>query len=339
MTPSPRPRARRRRLFVLVAALLLLGATVLLSLTVGSRAIGVARSFEVLWAPDGSRDALVVHELRVPRTALAVVVGLALAVAGAVMQALTRNPLADPGILGVNAGASLAVVGAVALGLASGITQYLWFALVGAAVAGLGVHLLASAHGHGANPGRLALAGVTVSAALAAVTETVILLDREAFNEFRFWVAGSLEGRTWTVLTTVLPLMVVGVLLALALGPALNVLSLGEESGRSLGVRPGQVRALALVSVTLLAGAATAAVGPIGFVGLAVPMVARALVGHDHRWVVGLSLVLGPAWVLAADCAARVVLAPEETQVGIVAALVGAPVFLLVARRGRIPSL
>lgn len=339
MTGGTRSRTRRRRTLTLLLALVVLALAVVVSLAVGSRAVGFGRSLELLLTPDGSADSMVVHDLRVPRTAVALAVGAALGVAGALMQAVTRNPLADPGILGINAGASLAVVAAVATGLASGITGYVWFAFLGAGVAGVGVHLLATGAAHGTSPGRLALAGIAVSAALAAVTESIILLDREAFNEFRFWVAGSLEGRGWTVLEAVGPFILAGTVLALLLGPALNVLSLGDESSRSLGVKPGAVRGVSLLAITLMAGAATAAVGPITFVGLAVPMVARALVGHDHRWVAALSLVLGPVWLLTADCLARVVVAPEETQVGIIAALIGAPVFLAVVRRGKVPAL
>lgn len=338
MTLTPRTRRTSRRVAAVGLSLALLLAAVTASIWLGSNSLAPTRVWELLLHPDGSHDSVVVHELRLPRTAVAVCVGAALALAGAVMQALTRNPLADPGILGVNAGASLAVVLGVVLGVGTGVSSYVWCAFAGAAVAAVGVHLLAGGGGVAA-PARLALAGVTVSAALAAVTEALILSDQRAFNEFRFWVAGSLEGRGWDVLSTVGPFLAVGAVLALALGPALNALSFGDDTGRALGVRPGWVRGAALLSITLLAGGATAAVGPIGFVGLAAPMVARAWVGHDHRWVAGLSLLLGPVWVVTADCLARVVIAPEETQVGIVAALVGAPLFVAVVRKGKVPSL
>ncbi|MFC6154671.1 FecCD family ABC transporter permease [Nocardioides yefusunii] len=327
----------------MACAALLLVLACAASLVVGSNPIAPARVGEVLLSPDGTQASVVVNELRLPRTAVAVAVGAALALAGAVMQALTRNPLADPGILGINAGASLAVVLGVVLGFGSGLGSTVWFAFAGASVAGAGVHVLAGGSGQqragSGSPARLALAGVTVSAALAAVTEALVLSDQQAFNEFRFWVAGSVEGRGWDVLIAVGPFLLVGGVVALALGPSLNALSMGEETGKALGVRPGRVRALSLLAVTLLAGGATAAAGPIGFVGLAAPMLARALVGHDHRRVAVLSLLLGPVWVLVADCLARVVIAPEETQVGVVAALIGAPVFVAVVRRGRVASL
>lgn len=324
---------------VLGVALTLLVLAVIVSLSVGSKQIPVERVWSLLMTPDGSHDAAVVRELRLPRTVVAIAIGAALGLAGALMQSLTRNPLADPGLLGVNAGAALAVVLAVALFGADGIVAYLWFAFAGAAVAAIGVYVLAGAGRHTATPARLALAGVAVSAALTALIQTVILADQEAFNEFRFWAAGSLEGRGWDVLLAVAPFLVCGVVFALLLGPALNAMALGDETGRALGARVTRVRVLSVLSVTLLCGAATAAVGPIGFVGLAVPMIARALVGHDYRWVALVCLALGAVWLLFADALARVVVSPQEVQTGIVAALLGGPVFVAVVRRRKVPSL
>lgn len=327
------------RAALLAGALVVLALAVVLSLSVGSNAIAPGRTWRLLLHPDGSVDAEVLRDLRLPRTVVGLAVGAALGLAGSVMQSLTRNPLADPGILGINAGASLLVVLAVAVSGVAGIWFYLWFALVGAAAASVGVYLLAGTGRAATTPARLALAGVAVSAALAAITQTVILADQEAFNEFRYWVSGSLEGRGWAVLGAVAPLVALGAVTALLLGPALNALSLGDEAGRALGVHLVRTRGLAMLAVTLLCGAATAAVGPIGFVGLAVPLLARALVGHDQRWIGLLCLVLGPAWVLLADTLARVVVAPSEVPAGVVAALLGAPVFVAVVRRRKIPSL
>ncbi|GAA3945768.1 FecCD family ABC transporter permease [Pseudoclavibacter caeni] len=274
-----------------------------------------------------------------PRTAMGLVVGMALGVAGALMQSLTRNPLADPGILGVNAGASFAVVLAVALTGVSGISFYLWFAFAGAAVAATAVYALGAAGHTQATAVRLALAGVAISAALQALTDAVILSDQAAYNEFRFWVAGSFEGRGWDILLVVAPFIAVGLALALLLAPALNALALGDETGRALGVRVARARTLTMVAVTLLAGAATAAVGPIGFVGLAVPFLSRWLVGTDQRWVTVFSALLGPVWLLVADVLARVLVRPDEVQVGIVASLIGAPIFILIVRRRQVAAL
>jgi iron complex transport system permease protein len=335
--PRRRPGAVRPVAVLAAAAVLVL--VVLLSLSVGSNPIPLARAWTLLLHPDGSQQSIVLHDLRLPRTVVALVVGAALGLAGALMQSLTRNPLADPGVLGVNAGAGLAVVLAVAVLGVSGVWSYLWFAFAGAAAASVAVYALGAAGRQSATPVRLALAGVAITAALSALTQTVVLADQHAFNEFRYWVSGSLEGRGWPVLAATGPFILVGTLLALAVGPALNALALGDEAGRALGVRVARTRTLTMVAITLLCGAATAAAGPLSFVGLAVPFLARALVGSDQRWVSAMSLVLGPAWLLGADVLARVLVAPQEVPVGIVAALAGAPFFVALVRRRKVAAL
>lgn len=327
------------RAAAVVGVLVALALAILLSLSVGSKPIPLGETWRILLSPDGSQNATVLHELRVPRTVMGIVVGMALGVAGALMQSLTRNPLADPGILGVNAGASFAVVLAVALTGVSGISFYMWFAFAGAAIAATAVYSLGAAGRSSATPVRLALAGVAISAALQALTDAVILGNQVAYNEFRFWVAGSFEGRGWGILLNVAPFIAVGLVLALLLSPALNALTLGDDTGKALGVRVTRTRTLTMVAVTLLAGAATAAVGPIGFVGLAVPFLSRWLVGTDQRWVTVFSALLGPVWLLTADVIARVLVRPDEVQVGIIAALIGAPIFVLIVRRKKIAAL
>ncbi len=322
-----------------VGAVVLLAVVVLLSLSIGSKDISLARTWMLLLSPDHSSESTVLHGLRVPRTLLGIVVGASLGVAGALMQSLTRNPLADPGILGINAGASVAVVLVVALTGVSGIGFYLWFAFAGAALASVAVYALGTSRRNVATPVRLALAGVAISATLNAFTQTVILANQTAYNEFRYWVSGSLEGRQYEVLGTILPFAVAGLAIAVLLAPALNALALGADTGRALGVRVGRTRALTMVAITLLCGAATAAVGPIAFVGLAVPFAARHLVGSDQRWVTVFSAILGPVWLLLADVIGRVVIRPEEAPAGIIAALIGAPVFVLIVRRRRIAAL
>lgn len=329
----------RTRVAGLFGCLVVLAALIVASMLIGSRDVPPSEVWTQLVEPDGGYDTDVVWGMRVPRTVLALVVGAGLGLAGALMQSLTRNPLADPGILGVNAGASLAVVVAVAVfGLAT-IWFYLWFAFAGAALASVAVYLLGSAGGSSATPARLALAGIAVSAAVGALVQTVILTDQEAFNEFRFWVAGSLEGRAWPIIVAVTPFIAVGIVLAFVLAPALNALALGEETGRSLGVHVGRIRLLVMVAVTLMCGAATAGVGPIGFIGLGIPYLARALVGPDQRWVMPYSVLLAPALLLFADLFARLIIAPQEVQVGIVTALLGGPVFIAIVRRRRIEAL
>ncbi len=329
--------ARSGLLFLAAAVLLALG--MMASLGVGSNPIPPGRVWQLLWAPDGSFDAVVVLEQRLPRTLVLVVVGAALGVAGALMQSLTRNPLADPGILGINAGASLAVVLAVAVTGISGIGFYLWFAFAGAAIAAIGVYLLGMAGQASPSPVRLALAGVAISMAVASLVQMVILANANAFNEFRFWAAGSVEGRGYSVLFATGGFVVIGLVLACCLAPALNALALGEDAGRALGVRVGLIRGLAVVAVTVLAGAATAAAGPIMFVGLGVPYLARAAFGPDQRLVLPGTALAAPVLLLAADVVARLVVLPGEVPVGVVAAILGGPAFVMIVRRPRIEAL
>jgi iron complex transport system permease protein len=338
-TPIPMARRMLPRLAGLPLCAVILVAIVMASIAIGAKSIPLSDVAAGLFGDDGSESAAIVRELRVPRTLVGLAVGVALGLAGALMQALTRNPLADPGILGVEAGAAAAIVGAIAL---FGVTEpraYIWFSFLGAAVASVVVYLLGSHGRAGATPVRLALAGVAVTAALTAFTNGLILLDPEAFDEFRHWVVGSLAGRDLAILGEVGPFLIVGTLIALALARPLNALALGDDSGRALGARVGRTRALGAVSITLLCGAATAVAGPIVFVGLCVPHMARAIAGPDQRWVVGYSALLAPILLLTADVIGRVVISPSELEVGVVTALIGAPVFIALVRRKRIAQL
>lgn len=315
-----------------------LAVVCLLSLAVGARSIPLDTVWQVLRHDDGGEAAFIVRELRVPRTLVGLMVGAALGLAGALMQALTRNPLADPGLLGVEIGASAAVVVAIA---AFGVTTpggYVWFAFAGAAATSVLVYVLGSS-GRAATPERMVLAGAAISAALGAFVAAVLLLDARAFDRFRFWAIGSLAGRTMDVVVDVGPFVLVGSLVALLLGRSLNALALGEETGRALGAHLGRTRAGGVVAVTLLCGAATAAAGPIGFVGLTVPHLARLVTGPDHRWVLPYSLVLAPVLVVGADVVGRVLVAPGELEVGLVLAFLGAPVFIALCRRRRMAQL
>ena len=338
-TPMPTARRALPRLAGLPLCALALVAVVAASIAIGAKSIPLGDVVAGLFGDDGSESAAIVRELRVPRTLVGLAVGVALGLAGALMQALTRNPLADPGILGVEAGAAAAIVGAIAL---FGVTEpraYIWFSFLGAAVASIVVYLLGSHGRAGATPVRLALAGVAVTAALTAFTNGLILLDQEAFDEFRHWVVGSLAGRDMAILAEVGPFLIAGTLIALALARPLNALALGDDSGRALGAHVGRTRVLGAVSITLLCGAATAVAGPIVFVGLCVPHMARAIAGPDQRWVLGYSLLLAPILLLTADVIGRVVISPSELEVGVVTALIGAPVFIALVRRKRIAQL
>lgn len=334
-----------RRPAVLATALLLLLVVAWSSLAFGSSHVPMGRVWHLLWTPDDSQQSVTVRDLRVPRTVVGIATGMALGMAGALMQTLTRNPLADPGVLGVNAGAAFAVVVAVSVTQVTSVGFYVWFALGGAAAAVGAVYLLGSAGAGGpgragATPARLALAGVAITAAVGALVQTVILTNQAVFNEFRFWAAGSLEGRGLSVTATVAPFLLVGAALAFGLAPRLNALALGDDTGRSLGVDVRRTRLLAVGSIALLSAGATAAVGPIGFIGLGVPYVARALCGSDQRWVLPCSAVLGAVFLLVADILGRLVAgAQTEVQAGIVTAILGGPIFVLIVRRRQIEAL
>lgn len=322
------------RLAGLLVALLVLVGLCVLSLAVGSKPVPLEDVLATFTAFDAtSENHLIVQSLRLPRTVVAVMVGVALGLAGALMQGLTRNPLADPGILGVSAGAALAVVvGIFVFGVGS-LTGYVWFAFVGAAVTSVGVYVLGSMGRDGATPVKLALAGAAVTAFLGSITTTILLVDLATLDQYRFWAVGSVAGRDLTLAAQVAPFLTVGTVMALSAGRSLNALALGDDVARSLGARVGASRVFSAVAVVLLVGGATAAAGPIGFVGLTVPHVARALTGPDYRWVLAYSAVLAPSLLVLADVIGRVVARPGEIQVGIVTAIIGAPVFIALVRR------
>ncbi|MFI8438501.1 FecCD family ABC transporter permease [Streptomyces sp. NPDC079020] len=320
------------------ALLLLLGLAALAlalcaSVMFGSRSTSFGEVTDVL---TGTADPHIttIIESRYPRTVLGVLAGLCLAVAGTLMQGVSRNPLAEPGLLGINAGASASIVAATAWFGASGATDTMWWALPGALLAGVLVHVIGSA-GSGTSVVRLVLAGAVLSAVLMAFIQAVTLSKPQVFDSYRYWVVGALGGRDFDVFWSVFPFAAVGLLLAVVLGPGLNTLALGDATAVALGSHPGRIRAGGLVAATLLSAAATAAVGPIAFVGLAVPHVVRALVGVDFRLQILFSALLGPTLLLLADVVGRVVMRPTELMVGVVTAFIGAPALLIAVRRMR----
>ncbi|MFJ5227341.1 FecCD family ABC transporter permease [Streptomyces sp. NPDC088400] len=323
----------------LVVCLGILVLLLLVSLGVGARSVPLDTVWRVLFQDDGSPDAIIVWRLRVPRTALAIVIGAALALAGVVMQAITRNPLAEPGIVGVNSGASFAVVIAIAGFHVTSVSGYVWFAFAGAVLAALVVYTLTSGATRSHHHTRLVLAGAALSASLGAFTGILTMFNTTAFDSYRFWVVGSLENRGTEALPAILPFVVVGMLIALVLGPSLNALALGDDVGAALGLRVPWVRAAGFLSIMLLCGASTAAAGPIAFVGLVVPHVLRLLLGPDLRWLLAFSLPGGAVLLLLSDIVGRVIVPPGEIEVGIVTAFIGAPVLLwLVVRRKEVAS-
>ncbi|WP_097992125.1 FecCD family ABC transporter permease [Streptomyces sp. f51] len=329
-----RPAARARYAAGLTAGLVLLALAVAGGLAVGAQPVPPAEVFAALLDPDAPH-APIVREVRVPRTLLAVAAGAALGLAGAVMQGLTRNPLADPGLLGVNTGAACAVVAATVLFGTRSLQAVVWWALLGAAVAVVVVYLLGGRGAGRGTPEGLVLAGVAVTAVLGAVVSGLGVLDADAYGTLRMWSVGTLAGRELPVLWHVLPFLLVGAVLALTTAPALNAFALGDEAGRALGVAPGRVRLLGTLATVLLSGAATAAIGPVGFIGLVAPHVARLLAGPDHRRLMPYAVLIGAGLLLVADIVGRVVARPAEIQVGIVTAFVGAPVLIWLIGRNR----
>jgi iron complex transport system permease protein len=307
---------------------------VVLSLCLGTRGIAPADVWAALFAPGAGDDAVVVRDLRLPRTLLGLAVGAALGVAGTLAQGHTRNPVADPGLLGVSAGAAFAVVLGVHLTGASGTLAYVWFAFPGALVAGVLVFALGATGRGGATPVTLALAGAGLTALLGALTTTVVLLDPEGLDAFRYWSVGSLSGRGEAV-GPLAPFFAAGLVLALLNARALNALGLGADTARALGVDPLRARCVGLAALVLLTGAAVAAAGPIAFLGLVVPHAGRALAGPDHRVLLPVSALLGGGVLLLADVVGRLAAPPGELQVGIVLAGLGAPVFIALVRRRR----
>lgn len=336
VTPVPKS---RHRIAWLCVSLVVLACVCAASIAIGSARLPLSTVWAALTDPDGSIDHATVLTLRVPRTLLGLLVGAALAVSGALMQGLTRNPLADPGILGVNAGAGFAIVLGVSLFGVTRISQYLWFGFIGAVAAGMLVYFVAARGGGGATPLRLTLVGVALSAVLTGFSHTLAMLNTRTFDRMRFWGAGSLADRPEGTMQVVLPFIAIGLVLAFTTARGMNALALGDDLARSVGSRVGFTRARGMIAVTLMCGAATAAVGPIGFVGLMVPHAVRFMVGPDQRWILPFSLVLGPTLVLTSDILGRVIVAPAELQVGVVTAFLGAPVLIALVRRTKVAAL
>ncbi|MGA5732150.1 FecCD family ABC transporter permease [Streptomyces seoulensis] len=324
----------------LVVALLLLLSVLSVALGALNVPLGqVVRS--VLGHPPSRLVDNVIWSVRVPRTLLGLTTGAALGMSGALMQALTRNPLADPGILGVSAGASFAIVVAVAVFGMGSLYGYVWFAFAGAFAASVLVFFLGRLGRSGATPVKLALSGVAVTSMLSSLTSAVVLTDQDALDRYRFWSAGSLADKDTGDLLRILPFLAVGAVLALACAPALNSMALGDDVAASLGRRLGLVRLQGVTAVVLLTGASVAVIGPVVFLGLVVPHIARLLaqlagIGPDYRWLLPLSAAIAPALLLAADILGRTVAPPTEIQAGVLVAFLGGPFFIALVRRRKL---
>ncbi|MFE0854824.1 FecCD family ABC transporter permease [Streptomyces mutabilis] len=335
---APVRRPARTRVTWLLVVVAVLAAAMTASLALGSRDVAWADVWSALGGAEQTLEEAAVAK-RVPRTLMAVAVGAALGLSGAVMQGVTRNPLADPGILGVNMGASLAVVTAIAyFGLAS-VSGYIWVAMTGAALTAGFVYAVGSLGRGGATPLKLALAGAAISAALASLVSAVVLPRNDISDTFRLWQIGGVGGASYAQLGSVVPFLAAGFVICLASARALNSLALGDDLAAGLGERVALVRAGAALGAVVLCGASTAVAGPIVFVGLVVPHTFRLLVGVDHRWLLPFSALGGAVLLTAADVVGRVVARPAEIDVGIVTAIVGAPFFIHLVRRQKVRSL
>ncbi|MFC5730574.1 MULTISPECIES: FecCD family ABC transporter permease [Nocardioides] len=326
---------RSRRALAIATAAGALLAVVVLSLALGVRGVAVGETWRALFDPvAGNVDHQVIRGQRVPRTVIGLLAGAALGLAGALIQGVTRNPIADPGLLGLNAGASLGIVVAAAyLGVTSPL-GFIWFAFLGSSLAAVVVFAI----GHG-RPVQLALAGATVTALLTPLTTLVLFWDFDAFNQFRFWAVGALTGRGLDTVAALWPFLLAGAVVCMVVAHRLNALALGDDVAAALGQRIGTTRAIAGLAIVALAGTATALAGPIALVGLAVPHAARRLVGTDYRWIVPMCALLGPLMLVTADVIGRLVRQPGEMEAGVVAAIIGAPVLVAVARGRRVAAL
>jgi iron complex transport system permease protein len=311
----------------------LLLLVMLASIGFGAADIGPVDIWAALFAFDpSSADHLIIRTLRVPRALVAALVGAALAVAGALMQGLTRNPLADPGILGIETGAALGVVGAVFFLKIDSLYLYALFAFAGAALTATAVYALGALGHGGPTPLKITIAGAALTALLSSLTTGLLLINQRTLEEVRFWLAGSVAGRDLSLLTQAAPYLLAGLVLALALGRRITTLSLGDDVARGLGQRTGWVKGMAALAAVLLAGGAVAVAGPIGFIGLVVPHVVRMLVGVDYRWILPYAALVGAIFLVFADVAARLLLRPIELPVGIMTALIGGPFFVYLVR-------
>ncbi|NET07714.1 MAG: iron ABC transporter permease [Symploca sp. SIO2B6] len=316
----------------LLVSLLILWLCLMASITLGAADIALGEVYQALRAFDGSTDHLIIRTVRLPRTITAVLVGAALAVAGALMQGITRNPLADPGILGISSGAALAVVVATFVFGTNSLNIYAWLAFLGAGITAITVYFLGSLGRGGLTPLNLTIAGAALTAFISSVTSGILIISQRTLEEIRFWLAGSLAGRDINLLLQVLPYFCIGLLLAFALGKQITTMSLGEDVAKGLGQETVWVKVMAALSIVLLAGASVAIAGPIGFIGLVIPHIVRILVGLDYRWILPYSAILGAVILVVADICARLVIKPQELPVGLMMPLIGAPFFIYLIR-------
>jgi iron complex transport system permease protein len=316
----------------LVLGLVILLICLIYSVTLGAAEIPLDKILASFVIFDGSYEHLVIQTVRLPRSLIAILVGSALAVSGALMQGLTRNPLADPGILGIQSGAALAVVATIFIFGSSDLSVLTIVAFLGAGTTAILVYFLGSLGRGGATPLNLTVAGAALTALISSLTTAILIVSQRTLEEIRFWLAGSLAGRDFNILLQALPFVIIGLVVAFALGRQITTMSLGEDVAKGLGQKTAGIKIITAISVVLLAGSSVAIAGPIGFIGLVVPHIVRFFIKADYRWILPYSAFLGAILLLVADIAARVLLKPQELPVGVMTALVGAPFFVYLAK-------
>ncbi|MFT8348537.1 FecCD family ABC transporter permease [Clostridium saccharoperbutylacetonicum] len=324
---------------IYLMSIFLLIICLMLSLAFGSKNVGFSQAINALInSDDMSFSAIVVRE-RIPRTIFSVMAGASLGISGALMQSITRNPIADPSILGVNTGASLFVVIGIAFFNINSANEYIWIALAGAGITSIFVYGIASMGSGGMTPIKLALAGSATSAVLTSLVSVIILPRSEVMNAYRFWQVGSVSGATWESINLILPYLVIGLMISIISTPALDVLALGDEVATGLGVNIGIIRIICAIAGVILCGAITAIAGPIGFVGLMIPHSIRLILGANLRGLVPMSAIGGAVLLTISDVLGRVIGSPGELQVGIITAFFGAPILIIIARKAKVRAI
>lgn len=324
----------RSRLIVLIACILLLVVCFFSSILLGYTDTSFTNLIHTFTNFNGSNEQLIIQNVRIPRAIIASVVGASLAIAGLFMQVLTKNPLASPSVLGINAGASMLIVLSITFFNLQSVSATIWLSFIGAALSSLFVFGLSSLGKDGATPLKITLAGVSIAAMFSSITQGLLVTNEVALEQVLFWLAGSVQGRSLDSLVMVLPYIIVAWVISLALGSKINTFMLGEDLSKALGQNTAMLKITLVVLVIVLAGGAVSVAGPIGLVGIIVPQIVRMIVKNDYRWMIPFTGVVGAILLLLADIASRYVLMPEETPVGITTAVIGAPFFIYLARKG-----
>ena len=330
---------KKKFVFSIILCLTLLSIMAIFSISLGAKSIAFTKVIDVLLgnAPDSLEATIILQ--RIPRTVFGILAGGALGISGALMQSITRNPIADPSILGVNTGASLFVVAGIAFFNITVAYQYIWLAIIGAGVTAVFVYSVASMGKDGATPLKLALSGSAVSIVLGSLVSTIMLPNNRVMEAFRFWQVGSIGSATWESIMLISPFLIVGFIISMFISGYLNNLALGDEAATALGTNVVMTRTIGALSSVLLCGATTALAGPIGFVGLIIPHIIRLIFGSEMSKMLPLSFLGSAILMLVSDIIGRIISLPGETEVGIVTAVIGAPVFILAIRKGRVKSL